>query len=1161
MNGGHNKVALPEGTEVGGYRILRVLGDGGFGVTYMAEDFRGQQFAVKEYLPNQLAVRDGKEVHPKSDGSREDFEWGRERFVEEARMLARFKHPNIVQVEHFFKENNTAYIVMAYEEGESLDEVLRRLGTLTEEQLTRILLPIVDGLREVHGQGVWHRDIKPGNIFVRRSDESPVLLDFGAARSALGEKSESVEAIISPPYSPPEQYYSEGELGPYTDIYALSALCYRAITGELPAESPLRERRRARKGDPLPPLVEMQPEGCSDALLAAVDWGLALDEAKRPQSVDEWLAAIEKREPADIDPDEDAAEETPRLSVFRRVLRGQLGLAQTYWLFGVFGGFLFGILHGVAAEIGGSEVAALGVLLVYLAYHIWVTVGVWRAGRAYRGSAIWPFLARFSLIVGLAATILSLVLRVPDVLFEIDQWRSTPAPPPPAVPSFTIENLSAHDVVVVQATPRTMPWGDSKLGTATIPAGRRHTISLVEYEYGDACEFNVRVETADTQTHEWRPADLCRDNEVVIPGSEPSSDDEASDSVADSESAGPPPVAPPAPPPKPRITESDEPFRDCPTCPEMVVVPAGSYRMGSPPEETGRDPREGPVHEVTFSTPFAIGVYEVTVAEFGTFVDETGYSAGTTCHTSEQGEYQERVGRGWRNPGIAQDGGHPVACVSWDDARAFVAWLSRETGEAYRLPSEAEWEYAARAGTTAARYWGETAAEQCRYANGADRSLRDYWDDDEPTALCRDGHAKTAPVGSFAPNAWGLHDMLGNVHEWTSDCWNSNYMGAPTEGSTRQHGDCTRRVLRGGSWDSEPSQLRVADRRWPSLGAASRYDYFGLRVARTVDPGPLGPAHPLTVRTGPPDALVQIMNIVPPYERGMRLPRGSYTVKVSAQDFDTVERTLQHGAGPTDVWIGLPFRDCPICPKMVEIPAGSYKMGTSSGAERESHEGPVHEVSIAYPLAVGVFEVSFEEWDACLADRGCRRHLSDEGRGRGQHPAVHATLNDAKEYAKWLEERTGRRYRLPSEAEWEYAARAGTLTVRHWDRKEDQCAFENGADITAQQEHSHWTVVNCADGYIYAAPGNGTRFKPNPWGLYHMLGNVSEWTEDCYHPNYKGAPRDGSSWMLGCDSEHVARGGSWSSKPRGMRAPTRLRYDVATEHDDLGFRVVVEINR
>ena len=277
--------------------------------------------------------------------------------------------------------------------------------------------------------------------------------------------------------------------------------------------------------------------------------------------------------------------------------------------------------------------------------------------------------------------------------------------------------------------------------------------------------------------------------------------------------------------------QTGDQFRECPECPEMVVVPAGSYRMGSPSDEQGREENEGTVHGVTISAPFAIGRHEVTVAEFGRFVDATGYSAKNSCSTHEP-DSKKRAGRSWRNPGFGQSGRFPVVCVSWNDAQAYVVWLSRETGKEYRLPSESEWEYAARAGTSTARYWEGGESGQCRHANGADVSIQERYESWEEVVACRDGHVHTASVGRFAANDWGLHDMLGNVWEWTEDCWNDSYAGAPSDGNAWEYGDCAKRVLRGGSWYDTPSYLRASVR----INSASgiRTSDFGFRVARTL---------------------------------------------------------------------------------------------------------------------------------------------------------------------------------------------------------------------------------------------------------------------------------------------------------------------------------------
>ena len=249
---------------------------------------------------------------------------------------------------------------------------------------------------------------------------------------------------------------------------------------------------------------------------------------------------------------------------------------------------------------------------------------------------------------------------------------------------------------------------------------------------------------------------------------------------------------------RPRSRAPGTVFRDCPTCPELVVVPAGRFRMGC---VSGRDCEddEQPVHEVELAS-FALGVYEVTFEEYERFVQATGHRRP--------------------NDGDWGRGGRPVIDVSWEDAEAYVAWLSRETGEAYRLPSESEWEYAARAGSTTRYSWGQDVGR-----NRANcRSCGSRWDAD-----------RTAPAGSFAANGWGLHDMHGNVWEWVADCWHENYARAPRDGTAwTRGGNCGRRVLRGGSWNGNPVDLRSAIR--VSYDAGARAGYVGgFRVSRTLD--------------------------------------------------------------------------------------------------------------------------------------------------------------------------------------------------------------------------------------------------------------------------------------------------------------------------------------
>ena len=277
-------------------------------------------------------------------------------------------------------------------------------------------------------------------------------------------------------------------------------------------------------------------------------------------------------------------------------------------------------------------------------------------------------------------------------------------------------------------------------------------------------------------------------------------------------------------------------FRDCPECPELVVVPAGSFTMGSPSSEEGRWDDEGPQHRVTIPEPFAVGKYEVTRGEFAQFVRATGHSTGNSCRKYEHGKWEGRSGRGWEDPGFRQDGREPAVCVSWGDAKAYVGWLSRKTGERYRLLSEAEWEYAARAGIRTSRYWGDNVSAQCDHANGYDRTAAAELDYDRNSAPCRDGSVHTARVGRYGENGFGLSDMLGNAWEWVEDCWHDSYAGAPTDGSAWvSGGECGRRVLRGGSWNNLPRNLRSAFR-VRLLGRKPGLLHLGFRVSRTLTP-------------------------------------------------------------------------------------------------------------------------------------------------------------------------------------------------------------------------------------------------------------------------------------------------------------------------------------
>jgi formylglycine-generating enzyme required for sulfatase activity len=290
-------------------------------------------------------------------------------------------------------------------------------------------------------------------------------------------------------------------------------------------------------------------------------------------------------------------------------------------------------------------------------------------------------------------------------------------------------------------------------------------------------------------------------------------------------SAAKAPVVPAAPPAAGAVV------RDCATCPPLTVLPAGQFLQGSGGTASGVRPNETPQHWVAIARSFAMSTNPVTVDEFRAFVASTGRQM-QGCDTYD-GDWRVRPENSWQNPGFVQTGSHPVTCASWEDAKAYAAWLSARTGHRYRLPSASEWEYAARAGSGAIRPWAADGSDACVSANVADASAaRQFpgW----TVFACDDGYVNTAPVGSFKANAFGLNDMLGNVFQWTEDCWHADYTGAPIDGSARTDGDCSEHELRGGSWFTSPDLVRANYRN--HFAAAYRTSSVGIRLVRDLEP-------------------------------------------------------------------------------------------------------------------------------------------------------------------------------------------------------------------------------------------------------------------------------------------------------------------------------------
>ena len=741
-----SRVGLPRGTLLdSSYRIERVIGSGGFGITYEAEDTRlGTKVAIKEYYPTEFGQRDRSlSIQPTSERHKPTFNWGRSSFLEEARTLARFRHPSVVQVTRVFEANSTAYMVMIFEEGASFEAWLRNLGRPpTQEELDRIASPLLDALEIMHGQNFLHRDIAPDNIIIR-ANGTPVLLDFGAARRAVAEMSRALTGIVKTGYSPQEQYTTDGRRqGPWTDLYALGATLYRAVTGRPPEEATLRAM-----GDHMPSAANAAKGTYRNSFLSAVDACLEVAPTARPQSVAQLRPALFAMErPATVPVQDGRSRVTSVRSrapipVRPQARRWPLAVAAILVLLGgVLGGIHYsrwssGLKLGPVGELGqGAQTEA----------------AAWSAVRDTTSiPALEAFIARFpdSFFADLARVRIA----------ELNKMRADE------------EAQQRVDTAKRQAEAEAlMAWAAVKESTS-IAALEAFLKRYPNSSYADLARARL-AELRKTNCDGIVVAVGTNEKQCIRPG-------------------------------------AGESFKDCPECPEMVIVPTGEFMMGSPGGEAQRGSDEGPQRKVTIAASLAVGKLEVTFAEW----DACVIAGGCKYRPEDQG-----WGRGRR----------PVINISWDDiTQQFLPWLSRTSGKPYRLLTEAEWEYAARAGTATPFSTGTTITTDQANFNGTNTY-------GTRTAGGR-FRERTVEVGSFQPNAFGLYDVHGNVWEWVADCHRESYYGAPTDGTPVTGMPGCSRVVRGGSWLSDPGEIRSAKRRRekPEL----RLVVNGFRVGRRLD--------------------------------------------------------------------------------------------------------------------------------------------------------------------------------------------------------------------------------------------------------------------------------------------------------------------------------------
>lgn len=777
MNRQEQSTHLPIGTRLGEYEIQEVLGQGGFGITYKAWDATLACFvALKEYFPKHLANRsnDSVSIRPISADDASSYEKGLHSFVEEARTLAQFQHPGVVPVKRMVKANNTAYMVMGFVEGQTLSEYMRDHNSQVEpSKLVAWTEQILDALEKVHAAGLLHRDIKPGNVYIG-SDGHAMLLDFGAARRVAAEASQSITGVISAGYSPIEQYSeSTKNQGPWTDIYSLSATLYRCITGEKPIEATTR-RDDMDDGDP-DPIPPIPPEAFPQypaGFINAVSGGLVVIRKNRIQSVAQFRAMMKasgstaspkpKPTPAPQATPKSVPKNRPDDSVHsgpHAVPPGKNSTTND---------------SPTVSSKRGLHLTLIGIVVVL--------VGV---------VAVNPF-------------------KSDDPIIDLG-GSNTDADDTTV---DTIVEPELHDVII-RVTPENSVNSISvegqriRNGVSTQLETGQYQVNIDAIDpYQDlSAEFNVNDKSTDfrwelsTRTVPMRLNVTPSNARVVLPDLPASVTYFNGIELAAQEHR----VRFIAPGYETLTTTID--LRDgsdwnvrltrldplASFSGQFVSIPSGSFLMGG-----DRYNDEAPIHRVYLDS-FQLQANEVKWGDYKLCVNDGVCSApsGSTSFADNE----------------------PVRGVSWNDAQNFIRWINSKTSGGYRLPSEAEWEYAARAGT------------EDRYPTGAKLYCSEARFGRAENGDCYDGTEGPVAVRSYSPNSFGLYDMSGNVIEWLEDCFYNDYNGAPEDGSAWiRDSACTVRAMRGGGWASSMESSALPYRN--SDNVDSTFTDVGFRLAK-----------------------------------------------------------------------------------------------------------------------------------------------------------------------------------------------------------------------------------------------------------------------------------------------------------------------------------------
>ncbi len=841
----------------GRYIIGRTLGQGGFAITYLGlQEGLNRRVAIKEYYPAELADRE-ESTHTvqvrrslgNATDNQEFYRHGLDRFLEEGRNIVQCHqprpHPNLVQVTDYFEENGTAYLVMDYVEGVSLEEFLKSQpsGRLDEREALAIIMPLLDGLGMVHTRGFMHRDVKPANVYISKDNEI-ILLDFGAARQSFGRERNTLTVMLTPGYAPPEQYTESGDQGPWSDVYGAAATLYKALTAETPPSAMAR-----LSGTVLPAPNSFAEVRINGRLNRAVMAGLALDRKERIQSASAFKDALQRPNKINqiLVTTHLAQKESGGRVNFGKLRRLSMVVFMALAISAA-GIGLWQAVDAMLAKKGGrqetrvSEQQANELYNATRQFFEAMNARWARGGGGDRPSAEAAGIKAAAVMEGVDRKSL-------DESKQAD-WEAAAALYEQGGDYYaegSFDKAREQYLLSIKAFESLKGVSDvqSMLPKERLAAAEAASRDLRKAAFRAGAR-RLAPAKFDEGEHMLAQAAGEADTDAAIKAHETASTlfQEALEEAQANKRAGAgqsggvlsPSTVQAVPPGLGGGGGRWELSLGAGLPLVMAWIPGGEFMMGSDPGEAEHKINEAPRHRVVLSKGFWMGKCEVTVGQFSQFVRETGYRTaaevtGGAWMVNKAGKNEWVKKMNWMNPKFIQDDNDPVVLVDHGDAEAFCKWLGEKTGAAFRLPSEAEWEYACRAGSVTAYQWGDDPADGETWLNGADLNMqrkRPNWQ----VFPFDDGHLYTAAVGTFQENAWGLQDMHGNVWEWCMDWYSPDFYSRSPEADPVNGEGGRVKVVRGGSWLWYPGSCRSAAR--ASFAPDYAADDIGFRVVCTT---------------------------------------------------------------------------------------------------------------------------------------------------------------------------------------------------------------------------------------------------------------------------------------------------------------------------------------